>query len=126
MPVVSHEILQILAPLLSTSSMLRDTDPYGLPGPLASGREMGEKEKETRVSVYMSLAPSQQGQHGLVCPLVISQLILAPLFPVPVTTPPTPQLLSVLRVLGWLLISYCPLMFPFTIPSCKIIPSNYL
>ena len=105
MPVVSHGIPQILSPLVSTSSMLRDIDPYDLPGALVSGREMGEK-KETRVSVHIPLAPSQQGQHWLVCPwlvcpLVMSQLVLAPLFLVPVTTPP-PKLPSFfLSYGGW-------------------------
>ena len=80
----------MLSPHLSTSSMLRDTDPYDFPGPLVSGRGMGEKKekKEMRVSVHIPLAPSQQGQQGLVCPLVMTQLLLALLFPVPVTTPP--------------------------------------
>lgn len=87
MPIVSHGIFQLLFPHLSTSSVLRDTDPYDFPGPLVSGREMGEK-KEIRVSVHIPLVHSQQGQQGLVYPLAMSQLLLALLFPVPTTTPP--------------------------------------
>ena len=91
MPGVSYEILQIPSPLLSTSNMLRDTDPPGISVPLSSGREMGEKEKETEVLVHVPLAPWV----GM-SPDYFSTS--ASLFSVPMT--PTPQVPSILRGLG--------------------------
>lgn len=67
MPGVSHEIVQILSPFLSTSSTLRDTDPYGLPGPQASGREM-ERRKRLGSQYIFPWPPSSRATMGWYVP----------------------------------------------------------